>query len=213
MPVSRRRRGRAATRSARSGNLPTTTRRKKTNKLYIAASVLIAVLVIASFAFASFSGGGRGASAQRGDAAAYIDGLGIQIPILSANHVAEGTQVSYNSQPATSGEHWPVPAQCGFYDEQLPDERVVHNLEHGNIVVSYNLLLESDVSALRDVLNDIGLSRVWGVTRAYDQILPGEVSLTGWGVMDTFLGVDGDRISQFFEAYAGNLGPEGGIPC
>ena len=39
------------------------------------------------------------------------------------------------------------------------------------------------------------------------------VSLTGWGVMDTFLGVDGDRISQFFEAYAGNLGPEGGIPC
>ena len=213
MPVSRRRRGRSAPRAARSGNPTTTIRRKKTNKLYLVASVVIAVLVIASFAFASFSGGGGGGRAERGNAPEYVDGVGIQIPALAANHIAEGAQASYNSQPATSGEHWPVPAQCGFYDEQLPDERVVHNLEHGNIVVSYNLLLGSDVSSLRDAFEGIGLSRLWGVARAYDQILPGEISLTAWGVMDTFLGVDRERISRFFETYAGNLGPEGGITC
>ncbi|MCH7737414.1 MAG: DUF3105 domain-containing protein [Chloroflexi bacterium] len=210
MPISRRRRGRVA-RSARTGNLTTTNRRKKTNKLYLLASIVIAVLVIASFAFASFSGGGGG-SAQRGSAQEYIDGVGIQFPILSSRHIGVGTLATYNSTPPTSGEHWPTPERCGFFEEGLPDERIVHNLEHGNIVVSYNLLLESDVSALRGALNNIGLNNVWGVARAYDGIPPGQIGLTAWGVLDTFLGVDEERIALFFEAYSGSLGPER-VPC
>ena len=206
MPVSRHRRGRTAGRAARSGNLTISTKRKKTNKFVLVASLVIAVLVITSFAFASFSGGGG--SAQRGSDQQYVDGVGVQVPIISSNHILDGAQASYISQPATSGEHWRAPARCGFYEEQLPDELVVHNLEHGNIVVSYNLLLESDVSDLRDALNSIGLNRVWGVARSYDQIPPGEIALTAWGVMDTFPGIDRDRISKFFETYAGGLGPE-----
>lgn len=208
MPISRRRRGRAATRSARSGNLITTTRRKKTNKLYLAVSLLIAVLVIASFAFASFTGGGSGGTAQSGDAQEYVEGVGTQVPILAPNHIAEGSEAVYNSSPPTSGEHWPTPANCGFYDGGLPDERVVHNMEHGNIVISYNLPLESDIGALRGALDNIGLSRIWGVTRAYEGIPTGQISLSAWGVIDTFLGVDEARIARFFETYAGSLGPE-----
>ncbi len=88
----------------------------------------------------------------------------------------------------------------------------VHHLEHSNIVVSYNLPLESDVLALRDALSSIGLNRVWGVARSYDQIPAGQVGLSAWGVMDLFPGVDRDRISQFFDAYAGGLGLER-FPC
>tara|TARA_B100001167_G_C16754251_1_gene297893 strand:- start:470 stop:1102 length:633 start_codon:yes stop_codon:yes gene_type:complete len=210
LPVSRRRRGRAATRSARSGNLPITNRRKKTNKFYLAASLVIAVLVIASFAFASFSGG-RG-STQIGSAQSYVDGVGTEVPILTADHIAEGSLATYNSQPPTSGDHWITPAVCGFYEEGLPDERVVHNMEHGNIVVSYNLPLESDVAALRDAIGSIGLANVWGVTRAYEGIPTGEIGLSAWGVVDNFMGVDRDRIERFFEAYSGALGPEL-VPC
>ena len=209
MPVSRRRRGRVA-RSARTGNLAITNRRKKTNKLYLLASVVIAVLVIASFAFASGIGGGG--SAQTGSSEFYVDGVGIQFPVLDSPHISEGESAEYNSSPPTSGEHWPTPARCGFYDGGLPDERVVHNMEHGNIVISYNLPLESDVSALRDALGDIGLNKVWGVARAYDAIPTGQVGLSAWGVLDTMAGVDQDRIARFFEAYAGNLGPEF-VPC
>ena len=210
MPVSRRRRGRAATRWARSGNLPSTTRRKPTNKLYLAASLVIAVLVIASFAFASFSGGGG--HAERGSADGYVEGLGIQVDMEGDTHVDEGTNVDYQTSPPASGDHWRTPAPCGFYEEGLPDERVVHNMEHGNIVVNYNLPLASDVSALRDALNGIGLNRVWGIARAYDAIPTGQVALSTWGIIDTFVGVDPDRISRFFDAYSGG-GPEGGIPC
>ena len=211
MPVSRRRRGRTA-RAARTGDLTVTNRRKKTNKLYLIASLVIAVLVIASFAFASFTGGGRGGDASGGHAQQFVDGIGIQHAIEGRDHIAEGTSVSYNTVPPTSGDHWPTPARCGFYEEQLPDERVVHNMEHGNIVISYNLPLESEISALRRALNDIGLNKVWGVARAYGGIPTGQVSLSTWGVNDTFLGVDEARISRFFEAYAGSLGPER-IPC
>ncbi len=209
MPVSRRRRGRVA-RAARTGNLTITNKRKKTNKLYLIASLVIAVLVIASFAFASFSGGGG--HAERGSAEGYVDGVGIQVDIEGATHVVEGTNVDYQTSPPASGDHWPTPGRCGFFEDGLPDERVVHNMEHGNIVVNYNLPLASDVSALRNALDGIGLNNIWGVARAYDGIPTGQVALSTWGIIDTFVGIDRDRISRFFEAYSGG-GPEGGIPC
>ena len=210
MPVSRRRRGRAATRAARSGNLVPSNRRKKTNKLYLVASVVIAVLVISSFAFASFSGGGG--SSETGNASGYVSGVGVEVDIEGSTHVEEGETISYTTSPPASGNHWPVPAPCGFYTEPIPDERAVHNMEHGNIVVSYNLPAEEDVSALRDAVNDIGLNRVWGVSRPYSGIEPGQIVLNTWGVMDSFSGVDKDRIGTFFETYSGVMGPER-IPC
>jgi len=213
LPVSRRRRGRAATRAARSGNLPSSNRRKKTNKLYLAASVVIAVLVIASFAFASGIGGGRSGAAPDGNAEEYVEGVGTQHDILGRDHIDEGITADYGGIILpTSGDHWPIPAQCGFYEEPLSDERVVHNMEHGHIVVSYNLSLESDVSALRSALNNIGLNDVWGLARAYPEIPTGQVALSTWGVSDTFLGVDEDGMRRFFDAYAGNLGEER-VPC
>ena len=210
MPVSRRRRGRAATRAARSGNLVPSNQRKKTNKLYLVASVVIAVLVISSFAFASFSGGGG--SSETGNASGYVSGVGVEVDIEESTHVEEGETVSYTTSPPASGNHWPVPAPCGFYTDPIPDERAVHNMEHGNIVVSYNLPAEEDVSALRDAVNDIGLNRVWGVSRPYSGIEPGQIVLNTWGVMDSFSGVDKDRIGTFFETYSGVMGPER-IPC
>ncbi len=207
MPISRRRRGRAATQAARSGNLPTSTRRKKTNKFYLAASVTIAVLVIASFAFASFSGGGFGGSS--GSAASYIEGIGVQHDIMeSAAHLQEDGTAVYSTTPPTSGEMYIQPARCGFYEDGLQDEQIVHNLEHGAIVVSYNLPDESQVDALKSTIGDIGLARIWGVSRSYEKIPAGQVALAAWGVLDTMDGVDPERINTFFESYAGGLSPE-----
>ena len=214
MPISRRRRGRAATRAARSGNLITTTRRKKTNKLYLVASVVIAVLVISSFAFASFSGGGGGESS--GSAESYVEGVGVQHDIMSsAIHVDPETDVVYSTTPPTSGDHWfdsESPRACGFYEDGLDDRSITHNLEHSNIVVSYNLPDEAQLDELKSVINDIELAKIWGVTRSYDKVPAGQVAVAAWGVLDTMDGVDKDRITIFFESYAGSLGPEV-VPC
>jgi len=215
LPESRRRRGRSATRAARSGNA-IQSGRKKTNKWYLGASIVIAVLVIASFAFASFSGGGGGGNAGTGNANEFVEGIGVEQDIMpTRNHLPEGQSVVYSTSPPTSGDHWnPLSGlpRCGFYEEGLPNELTTHNLEHGNIVVSYNLPLESDVQALRSAINGVGLANVWGIARFYPDIEPGTVALAAWGVLDTMLGVNRDRISRFFEAYSGSLGPET-IPC
>ena len=224
MPVSRhrRRRGRAATRgpgSSRSrsaDNLSLTRpRRQKTNKFYLAAAVIIAVLVIGSFGLTSIPFGGGGGSAVRtGSANQFVLGVGEQQTIMPSRvHVADGVTVEYNTVPASSGEHYDTPVRCGFYREEIPDERIVHNLEHGNIVVSYNLDEEAD--QLEDVISGIGLANAWAVSRPYLDIPPGTVALAAWGVLDFMQGVDGDRIKRFFDNYSGTLGPEfeDGLTC
>jgi len=206
LPVSRRRRGRAATRSARSGSVPTTNRRKGTNKLVLVASIVIAVLVIASFAFASFSGGGG--SAQRGSSDGYVDGVGIEVDIESATHVVDGTAVRYTTSPPASGNHWPTPERCGFYEDGLPDERVVHNMEHGNVVVSYNFTNPAQTTELQEALDDVDQFEDWGVARPYDRIEDGQVALSALGMGHTMTGVNPGEIELFFEAFSGSLGPE-----
>lgn len=53
-------------------------------------------------------------------------------------HVTEGTQVSYNSNPPTSGPHYEAWEKAGIYDQPLSDGKLVHSLEHGYIIISYN---------------------------------------------------------------------------
>ena len=68
----------------------------------------------------------------KGYASQYVDGIGVQHPIMpgsSQTHIREGHGVNYSSTPPTSGKHWPRPAESGFYEEGLPDERITKNME------------------------------------------------------------------------------------
>ena len=128
------------------------------------------------------------------------------------NHVPEGGTVVYNTVPPTSGDHWPSTAACGFYEETLPDELIVHNLEHGNILVSYNFTGQQAKDQLRTAIDSIDQAGEWGVVRFYDKIPEGTVAVAAWGRLDLMQGVEQDRIARFFATFAGNLGPER-IPC
>jgi hypothetical protein len=210
----RRRRGRATQRGsgrpAAALSIPRP-RKKKTNKLYLVASAVIAVLVIGGFAL---GGTNFQRGTQTGGSQEYVEGVGVRQDLMPTgprglnNHVPEGQPVAYNTVPPTSGDHWAGPANCGFYQDGLPDERIVHNLEHGNIVISYNLATQEDVARLRDAIDGIGLSAVWGVTRSYDKIPAGTVAVAAWGVLDTMDGIDEGRLKTFFDTYSGTLGPE-----
>ena len=135
--------------------------------------------------------------------------IGDEISIMpSADHVAEGQRVDYGTTPPTSGDHWARWADCGWYPDGLPDEVITHNLEHGNIVVSYNFTNPAQVTRLRRVLDGVTLFEKWGVARSYDRIPDGQIALSAWGRLDTFQGVAQGEIELFFEAFAGFMGPE-----
>ena len=136
-------------------------------------------------------------------------GPGEEVAIMpTSNHVPDGEPVFYITLPPTSGDHWERWADCGFYERGLPDELITHNLEHGNIVVSYNLSEEQDIAVLRRALASIGLAEEWGVTRFYDKIPEGMVAVAAWGKRARMPGADRDRMASFFAAYAGVVGPE-----
>jgi len=212
LPESRHRRNRRP----RNLEIPRTTQRGGTNKLILVGSIIIAVLVIGSFAAVPiFQSIGGPQAVDLGTAAAYVEGVGQNQEVMATkNHVQDGTIVAYNSVPATSGDHYFSPQPCGFYQGEVPDERVVHNLEHGNIVISYNLPDAADVDALENVYNDLGgWKDHYTVVRSYSRIAPGQVALSAWGVLDIMDGVDQNRIERFYEHYVGRLGPEGAISC
>ena len=135
--------------------------------------------------------------------------IGEPVPISQdITHVPEGQRVDYSDAPPTSGQHWPATAPCGFYPDGLPDERVVHNLEHGNIVVSFNFTNPAQVTALRQVLDGVRQFDDWGVARSYDKIAEGQVALAAWGQLHRMDGVRPWEIGPFFEAFAGVAGRE-----
>ena len=74
---------------------------------------------------------------------------------MAPRHIEDGApHKPYNSNPPTSGPHYAVPASPGFYEtSEAPDpEQVVHNLEHGQVVIWYrpniNTFFESQIAQL-----------------------------------------------------------------
>jgi hypothetical protein len=93
-------------------------------------------------------------------------------------HIKEGTpHAPYSSDPPTSGPHYEIPADTGFYRSPLEPERLVHNLEHGQIVIWYSESLEEDQKdQLEEIVED---ERIATVATPYTVEGAGYV-LTAW---------------------------------
>lgn len=76
---------------------------------------------------------------------------GQAVPDLGREHLPAGTKVQYNSNPPTSGPHFAEWERAGIYDQPLTDGKLVHSLEHGYIIISYNC----DASPLESLLPDL----------------------------------------------------------
>ncbi len=60
------------------------------------------------------------------------------LPLLPATHVAIGSSIQWNSNPPSSGPHYPIWAAYQAYATPVPRGYYVHDLEHGAIVFLYN---------------------------------------------------------------------------
>lgn len=62
--------------------------------------------------------------------------LGIEQADEGREHIAEDAKATYKAKIPTSGPH-ASPVRWQAYDMQIPNENIVHNMEHGGIIVSY----------------------------------------------------------------------------
>jgi hypothetical protein len=131
---------------------------------------------------------------------------------LDRGHIAEGAtpEPPYNSDPPTSGQHYEVPAGTGFYASPIERERLVHNLEHGQIVIWYSP--ETPQTVIDEIEKAVNEQPDATVAAPYDGVQPPEnVVLSAWGVLQRCQQVSQDVVDEFRTTYQGK-GPEALTP-
>ena len=134
------------------------------------------------------------------------DGPGEKVEDQGTQHIEEGAEhPAYNSQPATSGWHYPqplAPVSWGVHQTFIPEEKRLHNLEHGGISITYNCapscpkLVESLTEIVQRARNEsmkVLLSPYPGTKQ--------RISLTAWTFIDSFDAFDKDRIIEFIDSH------------
>ena len=129
------------------------------------------------------------------------------------DHVSNISEFVYSTDPPTSGPHFDTPARANIYQQPISDGFLIHSLEHGHVVMSYNCTatpalaaedcrtLEGDLAALaRDL-------RLWKIIVVPRPTLEVRLALTAWQYLDTLDSFDEQRIRQFVRAHR-DRGPE-----
>ncbi|MFY9461963.1 MAG: DUF3105 domain-containing protein [Candidatus Sungiibacteriota bacterium] len=132
---------------------------------------------------------------------------GVFYPEAGNAHITPGTHSpNYNSNPPTSGNHWPNPAEWGVYAEELPDEALIHDLEHGGIWISYKPDIPEDIRKKLE-----GFYQKWGrhiivTPRSANDT---DIAVAAWTRLDKFSisEYSDERVERFIKAYR-NKGPE-----
>ena len=131
---------------------------------------------------------------------------GVQdFPSQGQTHIPIGqSHPPYNSNPPTSGWHYDTPADWGIYDAVLPDETLVHNLEHGGIWISYR-----DANDQQTIL---ALKTIAGgfkdhVIMTYRPTDDSPIAVAAWGHLLKLDKVDNKAVLDFINLYI-EQGPE-----
>jgi hypothetical protein len=175
----------------------------RTRRLQIAGGALVALVAIVVVVVLVTSGGGDdggGADATAStnvevtlperqienleDAAQAAGCTYEEVPIESSTHTEE--QVTYESNPPTSGDHSPVPAEDGIYTpgNSPAPENVVHTLEHGRILFQYEPgAPERTIATLEAIFNEEinGTPGYHAVVMENNTDMQAAVAATAWG--------------------------------
>jgi len=129
----------------------------------------------------------------------------VEFPDQGRDHVLPGEQhPPYNSNPPTSGWHFPQPAPWGFYNSELADGLLVHNLEHGGIWISYKDATDSEVvDALVALARDYRTKVIISHRPANDS----RIAVAAWTRLMKLDRFDRGAVVNFINRYK-NKGPE-----
>ncbi len=114
-------------------------------------------------------------------------------------HIERGEAATgYTSDPPTSGPHFTTTAGEGVSEAPVEEQLLIHNLEHGGVVVHHKGLPDTALTALKEQIAD----NDGKVLLVPDESLeaPG-VAYTGWRRLQTCATYDPDVLSTFLKLY------------
>jgi hypothetical protein len=124
-----------------------------------------------------------------------------------------GEKVTYKTNPPTSGDHDPTPAEDGAYADAPKTENTVHSLEHGRVNIQYKPGTSPEQIAQLEKVAD---EKVKGTAGYHTLVFPNQtkmepaVAATAWGqalTCDTFNDQVFDAIRAFRRTFV-DKGPE-----
>lgn len=125
-------------------------------------------------------------------------------------HVSSGTDPNYERIPPTGGPHYSGIVSPGFYEQPQPLGDLVHNLEHGHVVIYYDPSATSPAAreSLRRFAEQYTSTWLAVVVVPNPQGDPrSDYVLTAWGHRLRMDGYDARVVRAFVDEYVGR-GPE-----
>ncbi len=141
-------------------------------------------------------------------------GNGTVVPICSDAQLEAGTitdPVCYTSNPPTSGPHSVSPMAFKVLENPAPKENLIHNMEHGGIVIWYNSTNQDVIDELTDLANEQIDRRRFVVMTAYSGMEAETIAVTAWTRLDKFpvSQFEKGRIEDFISEHHKRFNPEG----
>ena len=176
---------------SKNTNLSMTTRLKEWwtfERLFVGGISLFLVVIIAAFILNEFL-------SRPPDIDVTIPDQSQSFASQEAKHLSSGdTYTAYNSNPPSSGPHYPKPADWGTYRQTIPEETLVHNLEHGGIWISYGSSIdEPTIQQLENIARRYPSHII--VTPRAENDAP--ITLAAWGRLLTLDTLDVPQINNF----------------
>lgn len=129
---------------------------------------------------------------------------GERFPSQGNVHVALGTATpAYNSDPPTSGWHTPDLAPWGAHLEPQPDQRLVHNMEDGGVILWYAAGSAEENAAHVAALEEVVGTRYPRVVIAPREGMPTTYAMTAWRRLQRFDALEPVAKQAFLAAYHG----------
>lgn len=129
--------------------------------------------------------------------------------VTDRSHVE--TAVVYDQDPPVGGAHNPTWLNCGFYEDPVPNENVVHALEHGVVWITYD--------AARTQAEELEVLRALAaepevIVSPYQGLGDTPVVASAWGAQLRLGSAIDARLPQFVDAYRdGAAAPEPAASC
>jgi hypothetical protein len=132
-------------------------------------------------------------------------------PQAGRDHIPPSQQPrNWNSNPPTSGDHLGTPLPRGIYQADQDERALVHNLEHGYVVIQYKGISDAQLRQLTDLVKRYDGQKV--ILAPWSGLPSNGVFTTAWQRLQGCQQFNTDVVNAFIAGYMVPVGTQSVAP-